>query len=215
MAAGSAVAPKVGWSFVRAALERAIDGAGPLRSAGESAMSHLVDADGDVEKAIDALQRVHVGLAGAQGFVTNLGGVFALPLAVPANIAGVTLVQCHLVAGIAHLRGWDLDDPRVRNAILVCLLGPETVEQLIQSRRLPAGPMGLATAPTHSVELDRMIGTEVTTELIGRTVGRRAVTLVARRVPAIGGVVAAGTDGWATRQIGQYAARELRDRRLP
>jgi hypothetical protein len=41
------------------------------------------------------------------------------------------------------------------------------------------------------------------------------VTLVARRVPLIGGAVGAGSDGWGTYQIGRYAARELKDRNVP
>ena len=39
-------------------------------------------------------------------------------ITIPANITGLALIQCRMIAGIAHLRGYDLDDPRVRNAIL-------------------------------------------------------------------------------------------------
>lgn len=213
-AAGAQAAPKVGWSFVRQALDKAIDGVGPLRSAAESATTHMVDAHGDVETAIRTLTRTHVGLAGAQGFVTNLGGLATLAVSVPANIAGVTLLQAHLVAGIAHLRGYDLDDPRVRNAILATMLGDDKVGELVRRKSLPSPPMGLATAPSHAPELDRIIASELTAELFTRTVGRRAVTLMARRIPVAGGVVAGGTDAYQTHQIGQYAAKELRDRRL-
>ncbi len=213
-AAGAQAAPKIGWSFVRQALDKAIDGVGPLRSAAESATSHMVDARGDVEQAITTLTRTHVALAGAQGFVTNLGGIATVPVSVPANVAGVTLLQAHLVAGIAHLRGYDLDDPRVRNAILAAMLGDDKVRDLVKRKSLPSPPMGLATAPTHDPELDRLIAGELTGELIARTVGRRAVTLMARRIPGVGGVVAGGTDAYQTRQIGQYAAKELKDRRL-
>ncbi len=212
--AGKQAAPKVGWSFVRQALDKAIDGVGPLRSAAESATTHMVDAHGDVEKAIQTLTRNHVGLAAAQGFVTNLGGIATLAVSVPANIAGVTLLQAHLVAGIAHLRGYDLDDPRVRNAILAAMLGEDKVHELVKHKSLPSPPMALATAPSHAPELDKIIASELTGELFARTVGRRAVTLMARRIPVAGGVVAGGTDAYQTRQIGQYAAQELKDRRL-
>ena len=148
-------------------------------------------------------------------FVTNIGGIASAAAAIPANVVGVTLVQCHLVAGIAHLRGWDLDDPRVRNAILACMLGEDAVKDLLKRRTLPSSPMALATSPVHSPELDQMISREVTSELIARTAGKRAVTLVSRRIPLIGGAVGGGTDGWATWQIGQYAAAELKDRNLP
>ncbi|GAA1745144.1 EcsC family protein [Aeromicrobium alkaliterrae] len=213
-AAGAQAAPKVGWSFVRQALDKAIDGIGPLRSAAESATTHMVDAHGDVEQAIATLTRTHVVLAGAQGFVTNLGGIATVPVSVPANVAGVTLLQAHLVAGIAHLRGYDLDDPRVRNAILGCMLGPDKVKELVKRHSLPAYPMGIATAEVHDPGLDRLIASELTGELVARTIGRRAVTLMARRIPGVGGVVAGGTDAYQTRQVGQYAATELKDRRL-
>ena len=66
-------------------------------------------------------------LAGAQGFVTNLGGLVTAAVAIPVNITGLALIQCRMIAGIAHLRGYDLDDPKVKNAILVCLLGEDMV----------------------------------------------------------------------------------------
>jgi hypothetical protein len=211
---GERVAPSVASQYVRGVLDKAIDGVGPLRSAAASADSKLVDASGDVEHAISRLLRLHVALAGAQGFVTNLGGVAALPVAVPANVVGVTLVQCHLIAGIAHLRGYDLEDPRVRNAILVCMLGEDAARGLVKSASLPATPMGLATAAAHDPALDETISREVTTDLIARTAGRRAVTLVGRRVPLLGGFIGGGSDAFVTWQLGQYASHELVDRNI-
>ena len=73
---------------------------------------------GNVERAIHEVIENHVRYAGAQGFLTNVGGLVTAAVAIPANITGLTLVQCRMIAGIAHLRGHDLADPRVRNAIL-------------------------------------------------------------------------------------------------
>lgn len=216
LAAGAAtkLAPQVASGYVRTVLDQAIDGIGPLRSAAASADTKLVDHGGDVELALRGLIRLHSGLAGAQGFVTNLGGFAAMAVAIPANVVGVTLVQCHLVAGIAHLRGYDLEDPRVRNAILACMLGEDTVRDLLKHKRLPSSPMALATSPVHDPELDSTLSREVTSELVARTAGRRAVTLIGRRVPFLGGVVGGSSDAYATWQIGSYAAEELRERRL-
>jgi len=211
---GERIAPSVASQYVRAVLDKAIDGVGPLRSAAASADSKLVDAGGDVEYAITKLVRLHTLLAGAQGFVTNLGGVAALAVALPANVVGVTLVQCHLIAGIAHLRGYDLNDPRVRNAILVCMLGEDAAKSLVKASKIPASPLGIATAAAHDPALDEHISREVTTDLIARTAGRRAVTLVGRRIPLLGGVVGGGSDGFMTWQLGRYAMKELVDRNL-
>ena len=212
--AGAKLAPAIASGYVRTVLDHAIDGLGPLRSAASSADTKLVDHGGDVEKAIRGLVRMHTSLAGVQGFVTNLGGFSTLAVSVPANVVGVTLVQCHLVAGIAHLRGYDLEDPRVRNAILACMLGEDAVKALVKRHRLPSSPMTLATSPVHDPELDATLSREVTAELVARTAGRRAITLIGRRVPLLGGAVGGSSDALATWHIGQYAADELRDRRL-
>lgn len=211
---GKRVAPSIASQYVRAVLDRAIDGVGPLRSAAASADSKLVDSGGDVELAIAKLVRLHTTLAGAQGFVTNLGGVAALAAALPANVVGVTLVQCHLIAGIAHLRGYDLENPRVRNAILVCMLGEDAAKDLIKTSKIPASPLGIATAAAHDPTLDEHISREVTTDLIARTAGRRAVTLIGRRIPLLGGFVGGGSDALMTWQLGRYAMKELVDRNV-
>ena len=80
--------------------------------------------------------------AGAQGFLTNLGGLATMTYLVPANITGLALVQCRMVAGIAHLRGYDLTDPRVRNAVLVSMLGEEAVQRLVERAEAPGAPDG-------------------------------------------------------------------------
>ena len=203
------MAPSVASGYVRTLLDRAIDGVGPLRPATATADAKLVDASGDVEDAVKSLIRLHVGLAAAEGFITNLGGVAALAVSIPANVVGVTLVQCRLIAGIAHLRGYDLDDPRVRNAILVCLLGEDAVKDLLKRKKIPAPPMALATAPAHDAGLDTALSAIVASDLITRVAGKRLATTIGRRVPVVGGIVGASADGYATWRIGRYADREL------
>ena len=123
------LAPGLTTSFVREALHRAIDGIGPLPPAAKAAEAQLAEQHGNVDRGIHEVIENHVRYAGAQGFVTNIGGLITAAVAIPVNITGLALIQCRMVAGIAHLRGYDLDDPRVRNAILVCMLGEESVER--------------------------------------------------------------------------------------
>lgn len=206
-------APSLAAGFVRAVLERAIDGVGPIRPAAKSANAALVHHDGRVEEAVSALIGSHTAMAGAEGFVTNLGGVMVVALTLPANVTGLALIKCHLIAGIAHLRGYDLSDPRVRNAILACMLGRDTVTAMIRSKRLPTTPMAIATAPVNDPSLDELIAKAVTTELVGQVTGRRIAATIGRRVPLLGGAVGATGDGLGTYLVGRYTADELRDRR--
>jgi hypothetical protein len=203
------LAPGLTAAFVREALQRAIHGVGPLPPAAQAADAQLREQRGDVQRAIHEVIENHVRYAGAQGFLTNLGGVTTMAYMVPANITGLALVQCRMIAGIAHLRGYDLTDPRVRNAVLVCMLGEETVRDMVQSQDVPAPPMALATAPAHDPELDKLISGAVAADLVARVAGKRLAGTVARRIPLVGGFVGAGADGYVTWRIGRYADREL------
>ncbi len=203
------MAPGLTTAFVREALHRAIHGVGPLPPAAKAAEAQLKEQKGNRERAVHEVIENHVRYAGAQGFVTNIGGVVTMAVTVPANVSGLALIQCRMIAGIAHLRGYDLEDPRVRNAILTTLLGEDTVNAMIKKKKLPAPPMALATAPMHDPELDRILSAEVASELISKVAGRRLVLTVGRRVPVVGGIVGLSADAYATWRVGRYADREL------
>lgn len=208
------LAPGLTQSFVREALHRAIVGVGPLPPAAAAAEAQLREQHGDVDKAVREVIQNHVAYAGVEGLATNLGGLVTAAIVAPANIAGLALIQCRMVAGIAHLRGYDLEDPRVRNAILETILGEETVTKMVRKHQLPAPPMAVATAPQHDPALDQTISTVLANELIGRVIGKRIATTVGKRVPVIGGAVGMVADGWSTWRVGRYADKELRPRAL-
>ncbi len=203
------LAPGFSSSFVRETLHRAIDGVGPFPPAAAAADKQLADAGGNRKKAVRAIIDNHVRYAGASGLVTNLGGLVTMTVTVPANLTGIALIQFRMVAAVAHLHGYDLTDARVRNAVLVCVLGEESVNSLLKAKQIPAPPMAIATAPVHDPALDAVVSAEVARGLVARVTGRRLASTVSRRVPGLGGVVGMGADGWATYKVGTYAEREL------
>ncbi|HLN76442.1 MAG TPA: EcsC family protein [Nocardioidaceae bacterium] len=208
------MAPELTANFVHEALSRAIHGVGPLPGAASAADKQLEEQRGDVDAAIHEVIENHVRYAGAQGFATNLGGIVTAAVTIPANIAGLAMLQCRMVAGIAHLRGYDLKDPRVHNAVLACMLGEDSVRSLVKKKKLPAPPMAIATAPAHDPHLDKVLAAEVTSELLTKVAGKRVAVTVGRRVPVVGGLFGAGADGFSTWKIGRYADRELLPRTL-
>lgn len=205
-------APEVGGNLLRGLLEAAINGTGSVPGAKVAAGKHLVKKSG-VEDAIESLVVNHTGLAGAQGFVTSLGGLPTLAVTLPANIAGLAVVQTRLIACIAHLRGYDIDAPQVRTAIIVCLMGPEGTQKLVHDGVLPTTPLAIATAPVFDDTLDKVVSERVLGELVGRIGGRRASLLFARRIPLVGGGVGATMDGFSTLEIGSYAREVFVNRR--
>jgi EcsC protein family len=203
------LAPELTTTFVREALVRAINGIGPFPPAAKAAEKQLAEQRGDVERGIHEVIENHVRYAGAQGFVTNLGGLVTAAVAIPTNVSGLALVECRMVAGIAHLRGYDLDHPNVRDAILLCMLGEDTVSDLVKKRKIPGTPHVVATLPQHDPDLDRLISGEVASNLLAKVAGKRVAVAVARRTPVVGGLVGAGADGFTTWRVGRYADREL------
>jgi len=195
-------APQAAAGVLRQILEIAIDGYQRFPGAEKVAERHLAKHDGDAELAVDTVIEQHIRLAGVQGFVTSIGGLVTLPVALPANLTGLAVVQARMVASIAHLRGYDLDDPRVRTAV-------DGVADRLEKSSLPTSPLAIATAPVFDPELDRLVAGEVVGELIARISGKRMGLMVTRRIPLLGGAVGAGVDGWSTYRIGRYADKSL------
>ena len=210
---GPVVNPQIAGGALRWVLEVAIDGRGRLPSAKATAARQLQRHGGAIDPALDSIVEFHTRLASAQGFVTNLGGLAVVPVSLPANLAGVAIVQIRMVAAIAHLRGYDLNDNRVRTALIMCLLGGEVVAKHIAQGQLPTSPMAVATAPVFDPDLDQRVSETVLADLAGRIGGKNLALAVTKRVPLVGGGIGAVMDGIATHQIGKYAKGELITRR--
>lgn len=201
--------PSAAGRVARAAFDKAVDGIGPLSAAAAYAEKRRAKAGGDTARAIKAIISDHTRLATVEGFATNIGGLVSMAVLVPANIVGIALIQSRMVAAIAHLRGYDLADPRVRTAVFAAMLGSKAVRELRSDNRLPSRPRDIATGPPADPDMTNKISAAVTGEIMARAAGRSTAGFVTRRIPVLGGVVGGTTDGWTTRQIGKYAAREL------
>lgn len=201
-------APQAAAGVLRRILEVAIDGYQRFPGAEAVAQRYLAKHT-EPQDALEAIIDQHVRLAGVQGFLTSIGGLITLPISLPTNLTGLAVVQTRMVASIASLRGYDLDDPRVRTAVITCLLGEDGVTDRLKKSSLPTSPLAMATAPVFDPELDRLVSAEVVGELIARIGGKRMAITVTRRVPLLGGAVGAGVDGWSTYKIGRYADKAL------
>lgn len=194
-------------------IDVAVHGQGPFPGAKNWAGRILAQKQGDVEGAIDKVVATSVTLGGAQGFVTNLGGLVTAIVAMPANVVGVTLVQSRMVAAIAHLRGYDVEDPRVRAAIMMVLLGRVDVQEQIRKGNLPSTPLVIATAPVADSDLEDQIANRVLAIYLSETGGKRTVAVIGRRVPLLGGGVGLVADGYSTHAVSRYARSEFVSRR--
>jgi EcsC protein family len=196
----------LGERLVAQVVEFGIRGAGPLSPAVESAEQHLITAGGDREEAIRRLVATHVRLAAATGFVTGLGGIATLPVSVPAAMAGLYIIATRMTAGIAHLRGYDVETDEVRSAILVALLGSAGAA-VLRNTGVEIGQRSTAAAlqrlPGRTLaELNRRVGYRVVAKA-----GEKGVVNLTKLVPLVGGPIGAAVDGVSCKTIAGYAMR--------
>jgi hypothetical protein len=181
-----------------------IDGTGPLKSAREAAEEALKQSKTE-EAAIRALIRTHVAMAGAQGFLTNLGGFVSLPVTLPANVGMAYIIQTRLAASIAHVRGHDLDSDQVRTAILLCLLGNAATEVFKKMGVEVGKKLTLNAIKRLNIEIIRAVNKRLGFMLITKYGTKRGTIVLAKGVPIVGGLVGGGVDTATTLAVGRFA----------
>ena len=190
-------------------LDVGIDGKGPFDSAHEVADRALRHARGDDQQALRILQRDHRQLGAVGGFVTGLGGFFTMPLMLPANVLEFYLVGTRLTAATARVRGYDIDEPEIRSAILLTLIGADRDDLLKKAGlhasggKLSALAVDRLPAPALMV-LNKAIGFR----LLAR-IGQGTFSRLGRAIPVIGGVLGGAIDVYLLNRIGRQAAKEF------
>ena len=211
--AANRLAPVAVGSLMRQIVERAVEGTGPVKGAADWGNSLLRNRGGSVDAATRDAVAITTSMAGATGFLSGLGGVLASAVTLPANLLGLAVLQVRLAATIAHIHGYDIDDDRVRLAVLASLLAEKEVGSLVRSGRLPSTALGLATAPVYDPAVFATVSDVVLGALVSRVGGKRMVVAVARRIPVLGGVVGAGVDAAGTWYVANGVRAQLPIRR--
>lgn len=195
-------------NLVTTLLESGIDGRGPFDSAAEVAAGALA-SEGSVEKAIKKVVAGHTRLAAIEGFVTGLGGFITLPVALPANVAGFYLLATRQTAAVAKLRGYDIDDPQIRSAILLTLVGADADDLLRKAGVVaPSGAMSNLAAQGLPGPALMMVNKAVGFRLLTQF-GKRTLTRLGRGIPVAGGVIGAGLDSALIRSVAKQARQEF------
>src|SRR5690349_6060273 len=104
-----------------------------MKSAAELAEDYVRDSRYPNHDArIDSLIRWESSKTFTTGLVTGLGGLLVLPVMIPAAIGSAWVLQVRMAAAIAHIRGYDLDDERVRTLAAAVLAGDATVNEAVK-----------------------------------------------------------------------------------
>jgi len=185
-----------------------IDGAGPLKSAKEMA-AWARDDTRSTEAAVRKIARQTVARGAVGGFVTSLGGFVTMPVALPVNVVEFYVQATRMVATIAALRGYDPDDPQVRSAILLALVGSDADEVLSKAGLSTGGGRMVSLASRQLPPAGLLILNKAIAFKLIRGIGEKAFSKLGRGVPLLGGVVGGTIDTWMMKRIADHAMGEF------
>ncbi|RMF27899.1 MAG: hypothetical protein D6756_01150, partial [Cyanobacteria bacterium J083] len=114
-----------------------INGFGLLPSAEKVAREYLNQSH-SVEEAIDSVITWRTAYGAGTGFVTGLGGLITLPVAIPTSLASSYALGANTAAAITQLKGYDINCDRVRTLVLLSLIG-EAGEQALKQAGIQIG----------------------------------------------------------------------------
>lgn len=152
---------------------------------------------GASRKQAEAMIGRHVALAGGTGFVTGLGGWLTMPVTLPADLAGVALLQLHMAASCAALAGHNLADASTRATVVQCLLKTDGEPNSEKEETLNRVTVKLAEKGMRSIAKASIIWSAAAA---GRRIGGR----IARGVPFLGGAIGAISDAYNTRVVAHH-----------
>jgi hypothetical protein len=184
------------------------EGVGPMTGARVYAESRRALLE-DPEAAIKRIIRETLAASATTGFTTGLGGFIVLPVALPANITGQAILNARMVAAIAHLRGWDLTDEVVRNAILITVAGGSPNAVLAQFGITFSRKLTETAIKRIPIALIREINKRVGFMLLAKYGTKRSVLTLAKGVPIVGGVVSGTVDAGFTKAVSTLAKRSF------
>lgn len=194
--------------LIRRLLDVGLDGKGPLPSAEAWARSTRART-GNTEDAVRRIARQATLGGGAGGFVTGFGGFITMPVAIPANLLEFYLQATRSVGAIASLRGYDLDQPHIRTAVLLTLVGSRS-DEIVKTAgaTVPGGAItGIALRklpPSALMVINKAVGVRLL-----KSVGERFLTRLGRGLPVAGGALGGALDVWMMRRILRQARTEF------
>lgn len=157
-------------------------------------------------EAAKSFKKYQILKCGTSGFLTGLGGVITLPVAIPANIASVLYVQIRTVQAIAIMGGFDIHSDQVQSLVFACLTGSAMADVLKQA----GVQFGVKFA---NAMIKQIPGTVV--KAINAKVGFRLVTIAGEKgvvnlvklAPLFGGFIGGGIDIASTKIIADNAIK--------
>ncbi len=184
--------------------DQSIHGIAKVSPPVEELANNYLEKSNDATTAAKKFINYQIAKCTTSGFVTGLGGLITLPVAIPANVGSVMYVQMRMIACLAYMGGYDTDSDQVQTLVYACLAGI-SIDQILKQA-------GIQFGNKFVMAMVKKIPGEVLTK-INRKVGFRFVTKfgtkgivnIGKVVPVVGGMISGGFDFVETKVIANRA----------
>lgn len=188
------------------AYEKSLNGIPGVSDPIEVFASSYTKGAGTTVQNVNSLIRWQISKTTTSGFLTGLGGLITLPVAIPADISTGIYVHMRMIAAIAHIGGYDIKDDKVKSLIYLCLVG-ESVKDILKDGGIVIGSK-LAMSSLKSVsgktltKINRMVGFRLVTKF-----GEKGAVNLIKFIPVAGGIIGGTVNAIGTNTIGNLARK--------
>ena len=142
------------------------------------------------------------------GFLTGLGGVLTLPIAIPADLGVTFFIQIRMIASIAVMAGLDVKDDRVRALVYACLTG-DAAKELLAGVGVKVGQkITEKMIERISFEAIKSVNQKVGFRLLTKF-GEKGLINLGKMVPLVGGIIGGTADAVFAKLVGKVAITVL------
>lgn len=158
-------------------------------------------------KRVNALIRYQTARNFTSGFISGIGGLITLPVAIPTALAASWAIQACMVGAIAHICGHNIGNEKVRTVILLCLTGNSAKETMKSVGLEVAKKFTLSAVDRIPAAALVQINKAIGMRLLARA-GEKGIISVSKAVPLVGGAVSGTVDATACYYAG-HAAKKI------
>lgn len=158
----------------------------------------------DINKAAKSFINYQIAKCTTSGFLTGFGGIITLPVTIPANIGSVLYVQMRMIACLAHMGGYAINDDQTQTLVYACLAGV-SVDAIIKQTGIKIGTK-ITTSLVKKIpgtvltKINQRVGFRLLTKF-----GTKGVINIGKMIPIVGAVVGGTFDFAETKVIADRA----------
>lgn len=186
--------------------DKAVGGVTGVSGCWQLANDYLQKYNNDPKIAARKMVKAQIMKCTTSGFLTSLGGLLTLPIAIPANITTVWFVQLQMIAATAVMSGLNPSHDEVKALCYACLAGSGSIDIVKQAGVKFANKGGKVLINKISGETIKAINRKLGMRFVTRG-GTTGIVNLGKAVPVFGGLVGGGFDFATTRIIANRAIK--------